>query len=382
MSKASLAHTIDPEHAEHPVHPLRGVQVSVTARRYTQNNREFFVAIIPHGQLKNLAYTEVFTKENEKGDQRHFYPQHAAQFARAIQDRKKRKTRSHSITAGLCNGAFADYDGSADDVTIIFPKPEGKFLRLTDGQHSLGAVREVTKDIQDDWDWLVTILGESSNETLAGSHLDINAFQKSSDKAVTCYQQYLYDLLPPYHQRIGQVFAEVTDDESSLLYGRLKTHHLSSRSPDGRSIGYKQVVDKSVNIMRIEAVRNMSHEDLYKLVRAYYECWKMANEDLWADPTYICSKPTGLNVFTKCMFAVFCACLRRYKKLDEESMFEIISKISKKWDVKKTQQRGRWVGQGVFRMREGDLVKWIQTELSKISPSKKIEVLTQLPEEE
>ena len=301
--------------------------------RFSQNGSDFIALAIRHGDLFPHHRTEVFTEENLDGDQRPFFENHAARFTDAIEE--EGATRPQSVIAQIPDGKFeikpafnaemlprlAGMKAAASRFVYV-TMDEDTMIRIIDAQHGLNAVERSTKSA--DWIWNVVIALNMDNASIQYLHAKINSMGKKEDRSVLKYMDFRNSKsITPHEILMGKIFEALNKDTESILFNRIKiTHAQKKLAGEPARLGFNDFLSRTTNISRnkkasaanktscsvlsIETISNMTFEEQYDLIQAYYNAWRDANIDIWSDRVaYFLNDLLGVKLMTSLMAPTF-----------------------------------------------------------------------------
>jgi len=309
--------------------------VELQGKEFRQNGKAYVNLLVPHTLLEKTSFIKVFSEDNEDGDQRPIKLAHAKEFSESITS--KEATHPQSIMGTLFKGKVVqarnyNISKSVNNVIVELPSGSGEYIRIHDGNHSITAVSNVTDDIKDDWVWSVVLSTDSNIKTMKRHHNSINANQKAVDKAVLKYSDIMIGVGTDDEIRVGRkIFDRLRKDSFSVLYKRIKTHH--NQVKPGRcgtnALGFNEFINRSAvnghNILSLDEVRALSDDDLYEIVKAYYNKWAEIAGDDWNETRiYMLGDKIGLKVLTECMVNVFSVVIKLNGLLSVDALEEFI----------------------------------------------------------
>lgn len=304
--------------------------MQVLAHEFRQSGKIFYSFVVRHKEIASICNTVVFSHSDLGGDQRPVCPKHAKEFADDI--RTKSSVRPQSIVANA--KGFRVVEDIADVPNL--KRIEFSELRLTDGQHGIKALDildEEGSDHPNEWEWSVTALPDSPNEELQIIHAGINNHQKKADKNVNSYIEFKNDKLGDYKMQAGSVFDRLNKDEKSVLFGRVKCVYGDAVK---NTLGFhdfviRMIEDGGRNIFSLPCMQKKSKDEVYELVKFYYEAWAGCNEAMWNDRSaYFFGDKMGLKVLTRLMFDIFEKLSAKNKQITTALIYEVISSVCKK----------------------------------------------------
>ena len=150
----------------------------------------------------------------------------------------------------------------------------------------------------------------------------------------------------PDEIRVGRIFDRIRKDAASVLFERVRTHHNQKWGSKGKSVGFNDFLTRSAingsNMLKFEEAQKLTDEELYELVKSYYNKWAdIAGSDWDEIEIYMTGDKMGLKVLTSCICHTFKLILDANKPLSVKSLEEFIdSRIST--DRKKSLFKRLW----------------------------------------
>jgi|TARA_Y100000310_G_scaffold767_1_gene1091 hypothetical protein len=278
----------------------------VEAKITHQYRNKFLEFTISHEDAIGKLYTEVYTEDNQTGDQRPLNETHAKNLAKAILDGASCSTILGGIDPSIVT--IIEDKNDSKKATIVFPYKEGRFIRQADVQHGVRAVVMV-KDRIPEWDWsfkcrILEGSEEEKSQIMQMLHVNANMFGRKPDKAVGACIQYRNNKLVGGEKIAGKIFERLAEDKTSAICNVIHRYHDESTKD---RVGFNDFTKRSAKAFELDAISKMTEDELYEIVAAYYQRWAEHPETskCWNDTdAYMLRQKIGLKVVTSLLYTI------------------------------------------------------------------------------
>lgn len=286
--------------------------VRFKALQCTQNDKSFYVSIIPNDVLKSICFVSRRDEDSEKGFQRTLNETRAKDIARYL-DELKGTIPSALILSAQDNARFAFDSNKAEMSFITAPS---SFMVL-DGQHRLFGLLKASKK----YSIPVIIFNKLNTAQEVNLFIDINTTQKGVPTTLLLDIKNLSGRETKKEDRQRQLFDRLNKD--SVLAGLLSP----SKSQVGKitRVSFNQATS---DIFESGFFQDKDNETIFKGVKNYLE----AAEKVFKKSKSLRAKLTNSTLF-KALFSVFHEVvdktLKEYSDLKVDSFINVLDPISK-----------------------------------------------------
>lgn len=278
----------------------------------TQNDKTFFVAILPNDVLKSICFVSRRDEDSEKGFQRTLNETRAKDIARYL-DEHKGTIPSALILSAQDNARFA-FDSTKNEISFV---TIGNSFMVLDGQHRLYGLIKATKK------YLIPVIIFNKLNTAQEVNLfiDINTTQKGVPTTLLLDIKNLSGRETKKEDRQRQLFDRLNKD--SVLAGLMSP----SKSRVGKitRVSFNQATS---DLFDSGFFQDKDADTIYKGVKNYLE----AAEEVFKKSKSEKAKLTN-STFFKALFAVFHEAidktLKDFGDLKVESLINTLDPISK-----------------------------------------------------
>lgn len=278
----------------------------------TQNDKTFFVSILPNDVLRSICFVSRRDEDPEKGFQRTLNETRAKDIARYL-DELKGTIPSALILSAQDNARFA-YDSNKGELSFV---TNSNSFMVLDGQHRLYGLIKATKN----YSIPVIIFNKLNTAQEVNLFIDINTTQKGVPTTLLLDIKNLSGRETKKEDRQRQLFDKLNQD--SVLAGLLSP--AKSRVGKITRVSFNQATN---DLFDSGFFQDKDPETIFKGVKNYLE----AAENVFKKSKSEKAKLTN-STFFKALFAVFHEAidkaLKDYGDLKVDSLINTLDPVSK-----------------------------------------------------